>query len=193
MSVLSEYQQLQMLQSSDIFRFAFVRNPYSRLLSAYMSKIVPGLPMKAEILAAMNDVSKDNITDLSQDVTFADFVNVVCDQDTLEMNPHWNLKADQLLIDLIEYDFIGSFENLDHDMNHVSQTLFKDQATLSMSKNQTHSNTKLPSFYTTELSRKVYEKFFRDFEVFGYSEDISMQGRSDAVQSESAYAVAANG
>ena len=45
----------RLLHSRDFFVFCFVRNPYTRLLSAYLDKIVKGLTPKRNILAAMGD------------------------------------------------------------------------------------------------------------------------------------------
>lgn len=174
MSTLDGATQHKILNAPEIFRFAFVRNPYSRLLSAYQSKIKAGLRSKAEVLAVINNVSKEEITDLSQEVSFAQFVDVVCKQEPFDMNPHWNLQSDQILIDHIDYDFIGRFEKLDQDFEYIRSRLFgNEQPGLTQSKNRTGSSASLADFYTGDLAEKVYKKFQCDFENFGYAEDFA--------------------
>ncbi len=171
---LSDREQWDMFFSENIFRFTFVRNPYSRLLSAYLSKIDKSLRAKAEILAVIQGKDASEVTDLSPTVSFEEFVDVVCGQNTLEMNAHWKPQVDQVLFGSINYDFIGCFENLLSDYNCVSEKLFGvREPELGQSKNWTGSSSKISTYYNSILQKKVLDCFETDFEKFGYSEDIN--------------------
>ncbi|MGQ7848773.1 sulfotransferase family 2 domain-containing protein [Granulosicoccus sp. 3-233] len=167
-SLSSEYKR-RMLESDDIYRFTFVRDPYTRLLSAYLSKIARPLRPKAEILAVIHDKPREEVTDLDQYVSFGDFVKVVCSQETIDMNNHWKPQVDQILFDKIKYDFIGKFESLDDDFAKIVHRLSGDQyGQLEQSKNKTGSNSKLAEYYSPAIEAMVFERYEADFNAFDY-------------------------
>lgn len=170
---LSEIAQWRMLISDEVFRFTFVRNPYGRLLSAYLSKIDKSLRAKAEILGVINGVDKSEITDLTQPVSFQEFVDAVCVQDIDDMNPHWKPQTCITLIDAIDYHFIGRFERLHEDFGYVCNRLFGTSATLPDSRNKTGSSSKMEQFYDTDTQQKVLQRYESDFAAFGYNDDIA--------------------
>lgn len=173
MSSLDTEIQCKMLFSDEIFRSTFVRNPYSRLLSAYLSKIDNSLRPKAEILGIINGVPKKEITDLTQKVSFEEFVEVVCSMDVNNMDPHWKPQVDQTLHGLIDYNFIGRFENLNEDYESMCNQVFgTHSSSLTQSKNKTGSASKLLEMYSDNVVKMVHTTFAKDFEVFGYYSDI---------------------
>ena len=92
----------RLLSNSDYFIFCFVRNPYTRLLSAYLDKIVNGSPHKKSILIAMGE----DPSNLDKEITFSEFVDVVCDLPIIDMDVHWRPQYYQTFNDLINFDFI---------------------------------------------------------------------------------------
>ncbi|MBX2881886.1 MAG: sulfotransferase family protein [Granulosicoccus sp.] len=169
-SKLDESIQRNALTSSEYYRFAFVRNPFGRLLSAYLSKIARPLAPKAEILAIINGCKVNQVKDLKQPVDFASFIEVVCSQDPLDMNPHWNLQTLQLIVEKIDYHKIGRFENLQQDFAQVCTHIFGDRdLKITQSANQTSSEEKLTDYYDDALVKKVHQKFYDDFHAFEYS------------------------
>lgn len=75
----------RILNNSNYFVFCFIRNPYVRLLSVYLDKIVKGYPQKRFILTAMGE----DPSNFSKEISFLEFVDVVCEQEVHQMNPHW--------------------------------------------------------------------------------------------------------
>ena len=170
---LSEYsleEQDRFFESNEIFRFTFARNPFTRLLSAYLSKIDKPLKPKAEILAIIKGVSPADIVDLKEVVSFPEFVDAVCSQESAKMNSHWRAQVDQIMVKNINYDFIGRFEQLEDGFKHVMRTIYGiDNPELTQSKNKTGSGTRLHEYYTDDLIDKIYTKFYDDFNAFEYS------------------------
>ncbi len=173
MSSLAQIDRLRMKTSRDTYKFTFVRNPYFRLLSAYLSKISRSLQPKAEILSIIKGVDKNSITDLSEEISFAEFVDVVCSQDSFKMNAHWRCQVDQTLSNVIDYDFIGKFEQLDKDFLLVCNELFPgEKLNLPQASNKTGSATVATKYYDSQLKAKVYSKYYCDFHAFEYSESL---------------------
>ncbi len=93
------------------FKFVFVRNPYARLVSAYLNKLVDKFPPGIKCHAAMCDFA--GVTP-EQGVTFREFVKWIAIQKPEEMDHHWRPQVDFLGDET--WDFIGRFEKLDEDM-----------------------------------------------------------------------------
>ncbi|MEE9319342.1 MAG: sulfotransferase family 2 domain-containing protein [Granulosicoccus sp.] len=173
LSSIPAKEQVHILTSPDIFRFTFVRNPYSRLLSAYLSKIEKPLRPKSEILAIIKGVDITEINDLCEHVDFATFVDVVCSQSSINMNVHWKNQIDQTLFGKIDYSIIGKFENLLGDMQFVCNEIFSGASySMSQSENKTNSNSKILQYYTPDIADKVYQKFYDDFHAFDYAQEL---------------------
>lgn len=159
----------RLLENPDYFVFCFVRNPYTRILSAYLDKIVKSYPQKKQILIAMGY----DPSDLSKEVSFQNFVDVVCSQSVSEMNPHWRVQYYQTFQDCIHYDFIGKLENFEHDTAYVFRKVKMNYTNYYRSeiRHATKSKKFLCEFYSDSLKEKVYQKFKIDFEYFGYDKD----------------------
>jgi len=153
-----------------LFKFCFVRNPYTRLLSAYIDKIQNNKQEKSYIL---RDLGKDQ-TKLNQDVSFEEFINIICNSKIIHMNSHWRVQYYQTFQNKIEYDFIGKFENLDADIKTALKKINPDyQRFISDEKRHaTNANELLQTYYTPELTRLVQKAYAKDFTHFGYDFDI---------------------
>lgn len=185
MKSLPEDRQVEALTGADTFRFTFVRNPFRRLVSAYLSKIDRPYRAKAEILAVLNGVSPAEITDLTQTVSFREFVEVISTMDGRSMNPHWKPQVDQVVPHLIDYDLIGRFENLADDFGTVCERVMPGKnISLSRSMNKTRSREAFDALYTPDLIKMVLDIYERDFVVFNYSSNPEQIEAIDDIQQE---------
>ena len=169
----------EILRSSEYFKFVFVRNPWSRLVSGFLSKFVKKLwPPGVEIINA-SGISADSIR-------FRDFVTFLQSKKTSDFNPHWRPQAD-FLADT-SFDFIGKFENFQEDFSLIARRLSLNPR-LPHSGNRTQytvGNTEcvadvsagmlkhLPAFppyqffYTPDLVEIVGSIYREDVATFGY-------------------------
>ena len=140
------------------FKFAVVRNPYSRLLSFYLGA-------KAE--------NYRKVIGTSEKPAFGEFVDLACSQPVEKQNPHWRVQYHNIFCDVIKYDHFLRFENLEEELAAIMSRYGKKEAEIrSVHKNQSNAGSKLASYYTPEIAQKVRYKYAIDFDYFGYSTEL---------------------
>lgn len=184
-------QVREVLNSGNYTRFAFVRNPYTRLLSCYLDRI-----MRVKSHPRMQLMKQLGRSRGSSTPTFNEFVQTISRQESIRQNSHWRVQSDELLCGAIDYDFVGKFEDLTEDMATVSHMIWgelRSDMDLSGKKNSnsspraTSAGKSLADYYSDEMVRLVKERYAEDFENFGYSEelaDANSYGESLVVKSE---------
>lgn len=154
------------------YRFAFVRNPYSRLLSCYLDRIIGRSntrPRRMFNKAAGNSPGAR--------VEFPDFIRVICKQKSFAMNDHWRDQYSTLLSGNVTFDYIGKFENMRNDLERVFKTVIPDSdlyervARQNDSPQVTSAQTSVQKYYTDELAELVADRYHMDFSEYGYSTD----------------------
>ncbi|WP_109471092.1 sulfotransferase family protein [Ornithinimicrobium cavernae] len=158
------------LNSGNYFRFAFVRNPYSRLLSCYLDRILTATSRPRRQL---------NISLKAQglgtgEVSFETFIRTICEQTSPQQNSHWRVQADDVAHPVLELDYIGKFESLWDDMRTLSKEIWGEVRPemaiegVNKSPKATNASDRLKQYYTPELAGLVAERYSADFELFGY-------------------------
>lgn len=178
-------QVRDVLNSGNYTRFAFVRNPYTRLLSCYLDRI-----MRTQSTPRLRLMKHMGRPRGSGAPTFEEFVQTVTQQASVTQDPHWREQSDELLVGAFDYDFIGKFEGLADDMAAVSQMIWgelRPEMDLSGKKNSnsspraTSAGKSLADYYTDDMVRLVQDRYAADFQNFGYSvelEDANEYGES---------------
>ena len=180
-----------LLNDGRAFRFAFARNPFSRIVSAYLNRVAnlglesydhSGYVVKAredrrrKILAWKTGRDPGTVN-TGDDIGFEDFIRFVCQQDAFDMDRHWYFQGRTMHVDFIEYDFIGRVENFDSDFARVMQEIpqkpnFKwcrDRLNATGGKAKRSS---YRDFFSPELEKIFVERFAEDFETFGYPDRV---------------------
>ncbi|SEN43911.1 sulfotransferase family protein [Halomonas caseinilytica] len=158
------YTPHELLVESDLYKFAFVRDPYSRILSCYLDRVLTQTSRPSrEFRRALK----------KEEFDFKDFVSVICKQSSSIQNSHWRLQADDILFDLVNFDFVGKIENLEEDLAAVNSKIFGgdlDRNILkgNFSPKKTSAKDKVAEYYTQEMLDMVYDSYRKDFELFGY-------------------------
>lgn len=150
------------------FLFTFVRNPYVRVLSAYLDKIDN---FKAAFLKTRYSVRQFSE---SGEITFEAFVTYL-ENGGLFLDPHWAPQAFLLPLPPSEIPFIGKVENIDDDLPMLINHLFGD-GVYKDAKNREDSRRKSSElaslYYTDDLKSRVYQLYRVDFDAFSYSQDV---------------------
>lgn len=162
---------IEILQNNEFYKFSFVRNPYTRILSCYLDKIV-GNKIQKKIILKIMGMDENN---LDVNIGFEQFVDAISQQTPKEMNQHWRIQYHSLFGGLIHFDFIGRVENFNEDLQVIDRRL--DGKILRNHENvfwhATKSNQKIAEFYTERIAEKVARVYAVDFEKYGYSTNLS--------------------
>ncbi len=151
--------------------FTFVRNPYSRALSAYLEKIA-GPPKPGQ-----RDVRTANLGfEAGEEISFAAFLERVADQRPGRMDVHWAPQTRLASFGRIAHGFVGRFETFETDLRRVmglSGITAPESLLVTRTGHTTNARRRLAEFYADErcaaLVRKIYA---RDFERLGYGRDV---------------------
>ena len=179
-------QAVQLIRpDSGYLVFAFVRNPYSRLFSAWNNKLRFVEPSYAPIAAAIQDAR--GIAGEASPVSFADFVSYVCHHENLRTcDHHWALQTALLFPDAIPYSFICPIEEFGHGLKlwraHLEMVTGEQMKVVAAPKNVSLSEDWRASF-DERLASKVHECYAEDFRRFGYDRESWMpQGNTGVWQ-----------
>jgi hypothetical protein len=132
-----------------LFKFAFVRNPWDRLVSRY-----------AHLLRSKDRRRHNFISSLEK---FEDFLQWEIQRDSANQYPYvTDAQGNQIV------DFVGHYETLGEDFDKVCAKL-KIQVELPRANVSEHRDYR--TYYTPETRGFVAKKFQRDIEMFGYNFD----------------------
>ena len=142
------------IEKKSKFKFTFVRNPYTRLLSCWNGWVR----------------KKDNsrlykIEGIYKGMSFSEFVHIVKDIPNELCDQHFAPMT--TILDNIELDFVGKLENMNQDWKELSNTIPIPKEVLHIE--NTRTNDRMKSFYNDELFEIVRKRYASDFEMFNYN------------------------
>lgn len=108
---------------NDFFKFTFIRNPLSRLISCYYDKVlaVKSMPDSPFVKNGVYFMFQKYGIDF-KNLSFDGFVDFVCDLSEIDSDAHF--KSQHLFMsDPESYDFIGTVENFDSDIKVIKDKL----------------------------------------------------------------------
>jgi hypothetical protein len=138
----------------DYFKFAFIRNPWDRLVSCWLNKVVE------------NNYFGFKESDRSAMQNFANFVNLLSEIDINECDQHIRLQS--RLIDLNNIDFIGRFENFERDLGTVANRLGIEPIQI-RKLNTNRGDKHYSQYYNDKLIQIVADIYQRDIHLFSYN------------------------
>lgn len=139
--------------SKQYFLFTFTRNPYSRVLSAYLDKIIVGGKI-AEKLG------------MGASTSFYAFLKKLEDGYLYE-NVHWAPQTSLIPIAKEKLNFTGKVETLESDMAFLIRKLFNAECVIkNRTEGQTGATKRLDEFYGTKEKALVKRLYQSDFENF---------------------------
>lgn len=152
------------------FSFAFVRNPYSRLLSCYRDKVL------FQARGFTNSTHRRGVADcfahypeIQPDMSFGEFVNVIASIPDDEADAHFRSQYQFICNHSgeIALDFIGRFESLESDLIDIRELCNMPLFTLPRLQ-ATGTGTNYRAHYTPTTRSLVETRFSKDIELLGY-------------------------
>jgi len=165
----------------------FVRNPYSRVLSAWNDKLVKGfnggqyprsmikLVPRLRQFATHNQLEGE---DESKPIPFSTFIAYVESQTEGKRNQHWDSQFSVLSMEKINYDHIYKMETefVEGMVNILAPLGIPKEWIINKLKRPANASGKIEQpVYNRELANRVYQLYQQDFKTFGYAKD-SWQG-----------------
>jgi hypothetical protein len=169
--------------SSQTLRFAFVRNPYARLVSAWADKfqnkpLAPGEDSFVDqYLAGRSSIDAALPIGSGSTLSFAQFVRYAAATANDRVDAHWHLQDDILNMPGIQLDMVGKVETFHADFARVLDHIGADDRMrqLSYIPHNLSQHCAWQSYYSRDLADCVYRAYRRDFDRFGYSREITAE------------------
>ncbi len=156
-------QQEHILNSPEFFRFTVVRNPYTRLESAWKDKVRACAPNYEYLYHRLKgDLPRGN--DPDSIVSFQEFIDSIDPNSLLSCDHHWRLQMANTFYPALNFTHIGRLEamedTLERFLTHVDRVDLKDARGMNRSESS--------SCFTEALANKVFTLYRTDFTTFGY-------------------------
>ena len=156
------------------FKFVFVREPFERLLSAYLNKFYSGDPAfhKTYGRTIIKKYRRGGKPE-DKNITFDEFLNYVVNIGNGYWNEHWQTYDKLCHPCEIQYNFIGRFRNLEEEARYVLK-ISGISRKLNISFPQvkpSSTSSKIPFFYSQIRKERLYRVvrlFGDDSLMFGY-------------------------
>jgi dermatan 4-sulfotransferase 1 len=159
--------QLNELESS-YFKFTFVRNPYTRLLSAYLDKILAeqrtGGRHRRKAAAFLG-------RPVEADISFSDFVDYLEFGGGVHTNGHWARQIDMLVMPPGKFDYVGKFEDLEQGLGEATRRIFGARKEINTYAPHATSASSQIALLDGSLRRRIARIYEEDFEAFHYPFD----------------------
>jgi tetratricopeptide (TPR) repeat protein len=114
-------QDFSCFSDSKYFKFAILRNPFYRLISGYLDKLVKYSklePCAQEIIREVQHFWGIKYS-LKQSITFRQFLIYLANTEDHFLDKHWRSQHTFLGIDLFELDYLGQFEKLESTISFL--------------------------------------------------------------------------
>lgn len=156
-------------QFGDLFTFAFVRNPWDRLVSCYRDKIAGEVADFTGFAESGVAHCLDRFGVFEANMSFTAFVEAVAGIPDSEADEHFRSQVD-FVTDTggqVAIDFVGRYENLADDFSTVARTLGLPDH-LALPHLQAASKKSYASYYSEHTWNLVSERYAQDISVFNY-------------------------
>ena len=137
----------------DYYKFAFVRNPWDRLISCWQHRVV------------RSNIFGFTSTEHERMQTLENFVDYVAGLDIADCDRH--LRSQSALIDLNNVDYLGRMESFNEDLLQISQQIGLPHKEI-IQKNKTPNRKTYHTYYNDTTAEKVADIYKKDLQILGY-------------------------
>jgi len=173
-SHLSKYEIFLILEK--YFTFTFVRNPYTRLASAYLDKIARVRKGSAADIGRRRRVAQYAGRDPTEDISFDTFLDYLDFGKGIYGDPHWALQSALLGLPVDRIEFIGSLENIETDLAYVLERIFGENFSAKTFAPHATDAGRLARTLGDDEKRRIYRLYEADFDSFGYAKAETASG-----------------
>ena len=158
-------ENLTKKEFDEYFKFSFVRNPYTRVLSGFLDKIQKDTIEKKQLYKYINKP-------LDKPMNFNEFLKSLEKVHPVNLNPHFRPQYINLCYPLVSYDFIGKFEYFNYEFKQVLDKFFKTTEIYVVNHHKTNAVEKkiLNKYYNNCENIKLVQSIYaQDFIYFNYA------------------------
>lgn len=153
------------------FVFTAVRNPFQRIVSAYLNKIAPARGRNWQGFRHRAGLT-------GQTVSFDAFIEVLEGQERDHFDPHWRPQSLNVLVPFLEPNLLIDLESLDAVLPEILQRIFPGKTMILLDKGARAHSTNARDTWRSHLSdpatlRRVIDIYANDFAAFGYVPDLA--------------------
>lgn len=175
LTTLPDAAQRELLESDDVLRLTVVRNPYTRLVSAWRDKVYLCEPTVEDVYAAIRGGAPAAAD--KRPIQFEEFVAHVEHTIDERCDAHWRRQVDLSFPRALAYTHIGRTENLGATVDLVAHHLRRQRPAVIPRANM--GALRPPPHYTETLARRVHAIYATDFDTFGYDDDAWPRGEEN--------------
>jgi hypothetical protein len=148
---------------NNMYKFTFVRDPYSRFISSW-NFVINGFKNKKSIIYDNKNLKLKDLDDLEFFIEKKDKLTAIA-YNHVFITQYEHIKAED---GTIKMDFIGKLENIENDLEIVLKNIGFDTITHKSDKVNKTEHKYYKEYYTENIFKFVNEFFDIDFTYFGY-------------------------
>jgi hypothetical protein len=170
----NDKDQREILESPNFFRITVVRNPYSRLVSAWRNNILlcerTGRKVYLQMKGHLPDIQDKSLVSFDE---FLQYVETQCDVSNCD--PHWMRQVDYVSLPAMNFTCVARLEQFSDGLRRFAEHLGLSDPLHARGKNES-----LPvgtASYSEDLADRVYSLYQGDFESLQYDRDTWKTGQ----------------
>jgi hypothetical protein len=166
---LDEMTQREVIESPHFFRMVVVRNPYTRLVSAWKDKVflcdeITGRDVYLQIKGRLPEIHEQLPISFDE---FVQFVEGQCNLPSCDF--HWKRQVEYTFFPAMNFSHVIKIEELKEGLRQFQRHLGLSEPLVADGRNES-----LPlgkATYTKELADRVYSLYRPDFDSLGYDRE----------------------